>query len=101
LRRKNGTPIPFGLRKANDTLTEMVTPYGNVPVPWTELSLESLTLIAQSFLRGAAPETAADRQWQLGVFLYSFEKKTEARVMLNQAAESKADYQSFLPLFPE
>ncbi|MGB8169149.1 MAG: protein kinase [Chthoniobacteraceae bacterium] len=101
LRRRNGTPIQFGLRQASDATATMVTPYGNVPVPWTDLSVESLTIIAQSFLRTAPPETAADRQWQLGVFLYSFEKKPEGRVMLNQAAESKPDYQPFLALFPE
>ena len=101
LRRKNGTPIQFGLRLANDTNATMVTPYGNVPIPWTDLSVESLTSIAQAFLRTAPPESAADRQWQLGVFLYTFEKKTEALVMLHQAAESKPDYQPFLALFPE
>ena len=55
----------------------------------------------ERFLRAAQPESAADRQWQLGVFLYSFEKKPEGRVMQNQAAESKADYQPFLKLFPQ
>jgi hypothetical protein len=101
LRRKNGTAIQYGLRQANDAVATMVTPYGNVPVPWTDLSVDSLTTIAQTFLRVAPPEAAADRQWQLGVFLYTFEKKTEALVMLHQAAESKTDYQPFLALFPE
>ncbi len=101
LRRRNGTPIQYGLRLANDATTTMVTPFGNVTVPWTDLSVESLVTIAQSFLRTAPPETLADRQWQLGVFLYSFDKKTEGRLMLNQAAESKVDYQPFLALFPE
>lgn len=101
LRRRNGTPIAYGLRLAADESATMVTPYGNVPVAWTDLSVESLTLISQSFLRMAPPETAADRQWQLGVFLYTFEKKTEGRVMLNQAAETKADFQPYLALFPE
>ena len=101
LRRKSGTVIPAGLHKASEAQAEIVTPYGNVPIPWSDFSVESLTLIAQSFLRTAAPEIAADRQWQLGVFLYSFEKKTEAMVMLNQAAEAKPNYRPFLSLFPE
>ena len=101
LRRKSGVAIPAGLRKASEALAEIVTPYGNVPIPWSDFSVESLTLIAQTFLRAAPAETAADRQWQLGVFLYSFEKKTEAMVMLNQAAEAKPDYRPFLTLFPE
>lgn len=101
LRRKNGTPVQFGLRQANDETTTMVTPYGNVPVPWTDLSAESLTIMAQAFLRAAPPDTAADRQWQLGVFLYAFAKKTEALVMLHQAAEAKTDYQPYLALFPD
>jgi predicted RNA-binding Zn-ribbon protein involved in translation (DUF1610 family) len=101
LRRKNGTVIPFGLRQATDATAVMVTPYGNVPVPWTDLTVESLTTIAQTFLRAAAAETAADRQWQLGVFLYAFDKKADGLLMLHQAAEAKADYQPFLALFPE
>ncbi len=101
LRRKTGTAIPAGLRKANDEKAEIVTPYGNVPVPWNEFSVESLTIVAQTFLRTAPPENAADRQWQLGVFLHTFEKKAEAMIMLNQAAESKPDYRPYLTIFPE
>jgi hypothetical protein len=99
--RKNHTAIPFGLRKATDATTEMVTPYGNVPVAWTEISIESLTLMAQTFLRAAPPTVMADRQWQLGVFLYAFGKKAEGLVMLHQSAEAKPEYQPFLTLFPE
>jgi hypothetical protein len=101
LLRRNGTAIPNGLRKASDALAEMVTPYGNVPVPWGEVSIDSLATVAQAFIRTAPPGTAPDRQWQLGVFLYAFGKKAEGLALLRVAAEAKADYQAFLPLFPE
>jgi hypothetical protein len=79
----------------------MVTPYGNVPVLWTDLSVESVNVMAQAFLRASPQAAAADRWWLLGVFMHTFGKKPEALPMLRQAADAKADYQPFLPLFPE
>lgn len=101
LRRKNGTEIPLGLGKAGDTLAEMVTPYGSVPVPWSDLSVESVVALAQAFLRTAPLAASADRQWQLGVFLHIFGKRSDAIPLLRQAAEARPDYQPFLALFPE
>ncbi len=101
LRRKNGTPIPTGLGKASDAQAEMVTPYGDVPVAWTDLSTESVVAMAQAFLRATPPAAAADRQWQLGVFLHTFGKKADAIALLHQAAEARPEYQPFLTLFPE
>jgi len=79
----------------------MVTPYGDVPVAWTDLSTESVVAMAQAFLRATPPAAAADRQWQLGVFLHTFGKKADAIALLHQAAEARPEYQPFLTLFPE
>ncbi|MEA3207183.1 MAG: eukaryotic-like serine/threonine-protein kinase [Chthoniobacter sp.] len=99
LLKRNGTVVPAGLHRANDLQAEVVTPYGPLPVPWPELTVESVTALAQAFLR-TAPD-AADRQWQLGVFLHTMGKKAEGTLLLQQAAQAKPEYQPHLALFPD
>jgi len=99
-RRVAGSTVP-NLISATDTTAFMKTPYGNVPVPWTDLTIESYATIAQTFARTAPPAEVADRTWRLGVFLYAFGKKPEGLAALRQAAEAQPDFAASLSLFPE
>jgi hypothetical protein len=100
LLRRNGTSID-NLSQATDATAMMKTRYGNVPVPWGDLAIESIAAVAQAFARTVPAEENAERTWRLGVFLYAFGKKAEGLVALRQAAAAQAEYQPYLALFPE
>ncbi|MEA3212333.1 MAG: eukaryotic-like serine/threonine-protein kinase [Chthoniobacter sp.] len=100
--KKDGTPIPTGLKEADDQQVVSVTRAGKVPIPWGDIAPDSVTAMAQEFLRKpTAPEAIAERKWLLGVFLFQLGKKTEALPLLQQAAQAKPEYQAGLALFSE
>ncbi|HEX8295518.1 MAG TPA: serine/threonine-protein kinase [Chthoniobacteraceae bacterium] len=100
--KKNGSYLPSGLQRATELQAEMVTPYGQVPVAWTDLAVESFAAIATSFLTAVTrPDEAADRTWRLGVFMHFSGKRAEALALLEKAAQTKVEYQPHLARFKD
>ena len=98
--RKNGVAIPGTAARATEAGFEVRTPYGNTPVAWTDLPLETIFQMGRSFIRvGMPPEVIADRAWLCGVFAFIAGKPREGRELLNAAANTKAEYKDDLPLF--
>ncbi|MCE9609124.1 MAG: serine/threonine protein kinase [Chthoniobacter sp.] len=92
--------IPGGVRRANEIQVEVVSQFGSVPVPWTEVSRDSIIAMGVSFLRQArTTDKVADRQWLLGVYALYEGKDTEGRDLLIQAARGKDDYRQMLGYF--
>ena len=86
-------PLPPGKLTGNETQLVLQSPYGNTPVPWLDLSLDSLAAIGKSFIKPALPpDEIAERQWNLGNFALVIGRVDAARELLNAAAEAKPDF---------
>ena len=103
IKRKAGAVVPGSAARANDLGVEVHTPYGNTPLMWTDLSPDTVYNMGRYFIArpGLAADAKAERQWQCGAFAIFAGKKADGRVLLNAAAEAKAEYRSELPLFLE
>ncbi len=98
--KRNNTQIPGGVRRADEAKVEIVSQFGSVPVPWTEVSPDCLFAMGQSFLRQARTiDKLADRQWQLGVFALFIGKDAQGRDLLISAARAKDEYRAQLGYF--
>ena len=98
--KKTNLQIPGGVRRANEAQVEIVSQFGFVPVPWTEISPDCIFAMGQSFLRQPrAADKLADRQWLLGVFALSVGKDAPGRELLILAARGKDEYRLQLGLF--
>jgi hypothetical protein len=98
--RKNGAQLPGGVRRADETQVGIVSQFGAVLVPWTELSPDCIFAMGQAFLQaGFLPEKLADHQWYLGVYAYFSGKDAQGRELLIQASQIKEEYREHLSLF--
>ena len=98
--KKTGTQMPGGAHRANETQVEIVSQFGSVPVPWTDLSNDCIFAMGQSFLRANyPPDKLADRAWYLGVFAFFNGKDAPGRDLLLQASQGKEEYRDQLGLF--
>lgn len=98
--KKPNQLIPGGVRRASEIQVEVVSQFGSVPVPWTEVSRECIMAMGVSFLRQArTADKVADRQWLLGVYALYEGKDAEGRDLLIQAARGKDDYRQQLGYF--
>jgi hypothetical protein len=98
--RRNGQPAPPGKIAATDTQIEIRSPYGLAgQIPWSDIHPETIIAMAKLFLKGdTAPESAADRQWNLAMYLYALGRKDAAKEFTTPAAEAKPEYRELLPL---
>jgi len=72
------------------------------PVPWSEVSPESIFAMAKSLLAPDAPaEFLTFRKWHLGVFAAYIGKTEEARALMAEAAASNPVYEPEIPLILE
>jgi len=100
--KRTGLAIPGTVAKASETQVEVKSTYGSAPVPWSEISSDSVIVMARSFMRAdAPPDRLAEREWNAGVYCAFFSKPKESRAYLTAAAQLKSEYQGYLPLFPE
>jgi hypothetical protein len=98
--KRNGTQLPGGAHRANDEQIEVITPFGSLSAPWTDISFESVFAMGQAFLKASVPaDRLADRQWDLGVFAFHAGKPREGRDLLLQASQAKEEYRDNLKLF--
>jgi hypothetical protein len=99
LTSRKGTPISGGVAKADAQQVLINSPRGPVPVPWTDLALDSIFAMGQSFINpDLPPQILAFRKWHLGVFA-SFAGKTESMTLLKEAAEIRSLFAEELPVF--
>ncbi|MGB8167590.1 MAG: hypothetical protein WCF18_08865 [Chthoniobacteraceae bacterium] len=98
LTKKDSTSLATGVKSADDF--QLVTPT-KVVVPWNELASDSIITMVKEFMAKAPPAEVNDRKWLLGNFIYQLGRKSEALVLLREAAQSSPEYKDALPLFPE
>jgi len=100
LLKRNGTQLPGGAHRANDEQVEVLTPFGSLSAPWTDISFESVYAMGQAFLKTSMPpERLADHEWYLGVFAMHIGKPREGRDLLIQASQAKEEYRENIKLF--
>ena len=100
--RRTGGTLPGGVNRADETHVYNKTPYGAIPVLWTDLQPETIYAMAASFIRpGLPPEIAGDRKWLLGVYTYFINRPKEARALVTEAAQQKREYADELQTFLE
>lgn len=100
--KRNSAPIAGGVHKATTAQIEIQTPYGIVPVLWSEMTPAMILAMADYFSKkNSAPGTSADRAWLAGAFAMQAGMKKEGEKLLLQASQEKADYGNELPLFIE
>jgi hypothetical protein len=96
--RKSGEKMPGGVAQADDQQVTLRS--ARVPLPWTDLSLDSVYEMGSSFIQpDMAPEITAFRKWHLGVFAFYAGKKKEALELLREAARLRPVFKGELPLF--
>jgi hypothetical protein len=100
--RRTGGTLPGGVNRADETHVYNKTPYGAIPVPWTDLQPETIYAIAASYIRpGLPPEIAGERKWLLGVYTYFINRPKEARALVTEAAQQKREFADELQSFLE
>ena len=98
LTKKDSSSIATGVKSADDS--ELRTPT-KIPVQWTDLASDSIIAMAKEFISKAPPAEVAERKWTLGNYLYQLGRKSEALVLMRDAAQSNPEYKDGLALFPE
>jgi len=98
--KKNLLQLVGGVRRANDVNVEIVSQFGSVPVPWTDLSDDCIFAMGLSFTKlPQAPDKLADRQWFLGTFAFFVGKEAQGREQLILAGQGKEEYRDQIALF--
>lgn len=98
LTKKDSSSIATGVKSADDS--QLLTPT-KTPVQWNDLASDSIIAMVKEFMAKAPAAEANDRKWLLGNFIYQLGRKSEALVLLREAAQSNPEYKDALPLFPE
>ena len=98
--KRNGTQFPAGAHRANEEQIEVLTPFGSISAPWTDISSDSVFAMGEAFLKASAPpDRLAEREWYLGVFAIHAGKGKEGRDLLLQASQAKEEYRENLKYF--
>jgi hypothetical protein len=96
--RKSGEKVLGGVSGADDQ--QLTLKAVRIPLPWTELSLESAYEMGLSFIQpDMPPEIAGFRKWHLGVFAFYAGKKKEALDLMQEAVKLRPVFKDELPIF--
>jgi hypothetical protein len=91
--RRSGAAVPAGRVTATDANVELRSAFGNIPIPWSDVSPDSVIAAAKSFIKTDLPaESAADRNWELGIYALTMGRKELARDLITLAAQAKSEY---------
>jgi hypothetical protein len=91
--RRNGAAIPAGRFTATDANVELRSAFGTVPIPWADVSPDSLIAAAKSFIKADLPsDAAADRNWELGIYALTMGRKDVAHELIALAVQAKPEY---------
>jgi hypothetical protein len=98
LNRKSGELVLGGVTQADDQ--QLTLRSVRIPLPWADLSLDSVYAMGSSFITSdMPPEIAGFRKWHLGVFAFFAGKNKEALDLLHEAANLRPVFKDELPLF--
>lgn len=93
LLRRSGQQIIGGIARVTDASIEIQFTYGTVPVPWTELSPQSVLAVANFYNNASkTPKSIAARKWYAGVYCMFSQLYPEARVLMDEAANLDEQY---------
>ena len=94
----NGTTVPGGIARFEDTEIQLKDAAGLKSVPWSDVSRESIYAIAKSLVSPTEDaDKAAFRKWHLGNFAAFIGKKDEARAFMEDAAKTNPTYAPEIP----
>lgn len=83
---KDGKPIGTAVGKADNTQVLVLTPKGPAPIPWSDISLESIYAMGKNYVPDdLPPQIMAFRKWHLGVF-GTYAKIPDSVKLLHDAA---------------
>ena len=100
--KKNGQQLTGGVVKANETQLDVKVAFGVLPLPWADLTPDSVMVMAASFLKpNLAIDVLAERQWHLGVFGLFTGKVNEGVKFMDAAAAIRDEYRVQRALFFE
>ncbi len=98
--KKNGVTVAGGVKVASPSEMEMATPYGYIPIAWTELPPETILQMGEYFAQHqSSPDLIADRNWLNGVFAFEFGMARVGRTLLVEAAQTQEKYTDDVALF--
>jgi DNA-directed RNA polymerase subunit RPC12/RpoP len=98
--KRIGAAVSGVVHKATKSEIVIQTPYGGMGVQWLEIAPSGILAMADYFTqKNTQPDAIADRLWLSGVFAFQVGLQKEGLLRLNRAAEKKADYKDFLPMF--
>ena len=90
--RKNGQRVLGIITRANQQQLEIQVQFGSFPLPWTDLSPQSVLQISHFYMRPALPpDNLADRKWRAGVFCIFAQLVAEGQALMTEAAAQKAE----------
>ena len=96
---KDGTTVPGGIAKMDDTHIHLQEEGAVKMVLWSEVSPESIFEVAKSLITAEeAPDAAAFRKWHLGNYAAFIGKMDEARALMTEAAAANPSYTPEIPL---
>ena len=102
VQRRNGVTVPGGVSSADEQGIKVRIPFGFVAVSWSDLSINSIYSMAQSFIRPGQPlSSVAEHKWLLGAFACFTGKTAEGHTLLTEAAQARPEYTAALPVFLE
>ncbi len=102
LMKKNGQQVVGGVVRANDTQLDVKVAFGVLPIPWADLTPDSVMAMAATFLKANLPiDTLAERNWQLGVFGLFTGKVNEGVKFMDAAAAVRDEYRVQRAMFFE
>ncbi|MHA3774692.1 hypothetical protein ACXR0O_24480 [Verrucomicrobiota bacterium sgz303538] len=95
---KDGTTAPGGIANIDDKTIHVKGKDAVTPVPWAEVSPESIFTVAKSLVTSdEAPDAQGFRKWHLGNFAAFIGKTSEARTLLTEAVKLNPSYEPDLP----
>lgn len=97
-----GASFPRGIKSATAQALQGVTPYGTIPMAWTDLAPKTILQMAVYFIDATAePRGLADRRWLAAVFALEHGYPGDARTLAAEAARDRLDYQKDAARFNE
>ena len=93
--RKNGQQLVGGVQRATDQQLEIRLQFGSVPVPWSDLSPQTVLQMARSYMKPSLlPAALADRKWEAGVFCLFVQLFSEGQALMDEASSQKEEYRT-------
>ena len=98
---KNGA-VASGVARLDEQNIHVTEKGQSAPIPWSDISPESIYAMAKSLLTPGAPaEFLTFRKWYLGIYAAFIGKTAEGRAFMSEAAKENPVYEPEIPLVLE